>query len=379
MTQIPSYITNPMPRHIRQTLEAMFDGNLPTYFVTESVKVKYAAATDAPQTVMERFFKESRLRTSIINAAKEIRKRGKGYALNRELTPLYRELLLRLTTRMQLLCSPATSRNRAWYLRLEAAKYLLELLGDDTPLATIIDGNTPLGVIQGDLFRETGQTPYYDLTQENEELASMNEELTNQNEMLTRQNEELTQQNEWLANRLERQVKWSERQFKRNHELTQQNEKLTCQNQELTSQVEELEKRLNNLPKGGRSSAILNLYKQRAEMAEQSVAELEQEVNSLKEQLKEVPQAPARHCIYMDELLQEMRESDDAEKCEMLYSALSFLLSDNEAWKSSMGEVRKIIKKMKLPAAAPTASVQNIQFNLSDGAQNNMPHKPEKK
>ena len=481
-----------MPQRIRLALDAMFDGKMPSYFVEEAIVAKYALPTDDPKTTMERFFNESRLHTIIVRSAEKLRKTGKGDALNRELTPLYRELTLRQTKRMKFAWKSAKERTTEWYLRLEASIILLELFEDEKQQAMIINANDPLNPIKDSPFRETGQAPYYDLTQEYEELASENEELTQENEELlseneklarqnkrlisrneelarrsnsltrysdkqterikklsdrnlelTRQNEEmnsrneeLTSQNEEQASRIDelvsrgaRQIRWSERQTKRNkelnrlneeltgqneeltnqnEELTSQNEKLTSQNQRLTCRVERLKKRLNSLPHENQSSASLNLYKSRAERAEQSVleleqklsvaeqklseseqkvAELEQKVGNLtgqleqkqKEQPKLAPQVPAANCIHIDELLREMQEEPDAEKCEKIFNTLSYLLGDKEAWTRNMPRFKKVIKEKKRSASKQAATVQNIQYNQGSGTQNNLPALPGKK
>ncbi len=496
-----------MPQRIRLALDAMFDGKMPSYFVEEAIVAKYALPTDDPKTTMERFFIESRLHTIIVRSAEKLRKTGKGDALNRELTPLYRELTLRQTKRMKFAWKSAKERTKEWYLRLEASIILLELFEDEKQQAMMINVNDLDNPIKDSPFRETGQAPYYDLTQEYEELASENEELTQENEELlseneklarqnkrlisrneelarrsnsltrysdkqterikklsdrnlelTRQNEEmnsrneeLTSQNEEQASRIDelvsrgaRQIRWSERQTKRNkelnrlneeltsqneeltnqnEELTSQNEKLTSQNKRLTCRVERLKKRLNSLPHENQSSASLNLYKSRAERAEQSVleleqklseseqkrseleqkrsvaeqkvaeserkvAELEQKVGNLtgqleqkqKEQPKLAPQqVPAADCIHIDELLREMQEEPDAEKCEKIFNTLSYLLGDKEAWTRNMPRFTKLIREKKRSASKQAATVQNIQYNQGSGTQNNLPALPGKK
>ena len=503
-----------MPQRIRLALDAMFDGKMPSYFVEEAIVAKYALPTDDPKTTMERFFNESHLHTIIVRSAEKLRKTGKGDALNRELTPLYRELTLRQTKRMKFAWKSAKERTKEWYLRLEASIILLELFGDEKQQAMIINANDPLNPIKDSLFRETGQAPYYDLTQEYEELASENEELTQENEELlseneklarqnkrlisrneelarrsnsltrysdkqterikklsdrnlelTRQNEEmnsrneeLTSQNEEQASRIDelvsrgaRQIRWSERQTKRNkelnrlneeltsqneeltnqnEELTSQNEKLTSQNQRLTCRVERLKKRLNSLPHENQSSASLNLYKSRAERAEQSVLELEQKLSELEQKLseseqsvleldqklsvaehkrsvaeqkvaeleqkvgnltgqleqkqKEQPklapqQVPAADCIHIDELLREMQEEPNAERCEESFTTLSYLLGEKEAWTKNMPRFTKLIKEKKRSASKQAATVQNIQYNQGSGTQNNLPALPGKK
>ena len=499
MNQIPTHIKNSIPQRIRLALDAMFDGKMPSYFVEEAIVAKYALPTDDPKTTMERFFIESRLHTIIVRSAEKLRKTGKGDALNRELMPLYRELTLRQTKRMNFACKSAKERTKEWYLRLEASIILLELFEDEKQQAMIINVNDPLNPIKDSPFRETGQAPYYDLTQEYEELASENEELTQENEELlseneklarqnkrlisrneelarrsnsltrysdkqterikklsdrnlelTRQNEEmnsrneeLTSQNEEQASRIDelvsrgaRQIRWSERQTKRNkelnrlneeltsqneeltnqnEELTSQNEKLTSQNQRLTCRVERLKKRLNSLPHENQSSASLNLYKSRAERAEQSVleleqklsvaeqklseseqkrsvaeqkvSELEQKVGNLtgqleqkqKEQPKLAPQVPAADCIHIDELLREMQEEPNAERCEESFTTLSLLLGEKEAWTKNMPRFTKLIKEKKRSASKQAATVQNIQYNQGSGTQNNLPALPGKK
>ena len=520
MNQIPTHIKNSIPQRIRLALDAMFDGKMPSYFVEEAIVAKYALPTDDPKTTMERFFIESRLHTIIVRSAEKLRKTGKGDALNRELMPLYRELTLRQTKRMNFACKSAKERTKEWYLRLEASIILLELFEDEKQLAMIINANDPLNPIKDSPFRETGQAPYYDLTQEYEELASENEELTQENEELlseneklarqnkrlisrneelarrsnsltrysdkqterikklsdrnlelTRQNEEmnsrneeLTSQNEEQASRIDelvsrgaRQIRWSERQTKRNkelnrlneeltsqneeltnqnEELTSQNEKLTSQNQRLTCRVERLKKRLNSLPHENQSSASLNLYKSRAERAEQSVLELEQKLSELeqkvaeseqkrseleqklsvaeqklseseqkrsvaeqkvseleqkvgnltgqleqkqKEQPKLAPQVPAADCIHIDELLREMQEEPNAERCEESFTTLSLLLGEKEAWTKNMPRFTKLIKEKKRSASKQAATVQNIQYNQGSGTQNNLPALPGKK
>ena len=499
MNQIPTHIKNSIPQRIRLALDAMFDGKMPSYFVEEAIVAKYALPTDDPKTTMERFFIESRLHTIIVRSAEKLRKTGKGDALNRELMPLYRELTLRQTKRMNFACKSAKERTKEWYLRLEASIILLELFEDEKQQAMIINVNDPLNPIKDSPFRETGQAPYYDLTQEYEELASENEELTQENEELlseneklarqnkrlisrneelarrsnsltrysdkqterikklsdrnlelTRQNEEmnsrneeLTSQNEEQASRIDelvsrgaRQIRWSERQTKRNkelnrlneeltsqneeltnqnEELTSQNEKLTSQNQRLTCRVERLKKRLNSLPHENQSSASLNLYKSRAERAEQSVLELEQKLSELeqkvaeseqkrsvaeqkvseleqkvgnltgqleqkqKEQPKLAPQVPAADCIHIDELLREMQEEPNAERCEESFTTLSLLLGEKEAWTKNMPRFTKLIKEKKRSASKQAATVQNIQYNQGSGTQNNLPALPGKK
>ena len=510
-----------MPQRIRLALDAMFDGKMPSYFVEEAIVAKYALPTDDPKTTMERFFIESNLRTIIVSNANKLRKTGKGDALNRELMPLYRELTLRQTKRMKFVWKSAKERTKEWYLRLEASIILLELFEDEKQQAMIINVNDPLNPTKDSPFRETGQAPYYDLTQEYEELASENEELTQENEELlseneklarqnkrlisrneelarrsnsltrysdkqterikklsdrnlelTRQNEEmnsrneeLTSQNEEQASRIDelvsrgaRQIRWSERQTKRNkelnrlneeltsqneeltnqnEELTSQNEKLTSQNQRLTCRVERLKKRLKSLPHENQSSASLNLYKSRAEraeqsvleleqklsvaeqklsvaeqsvleldqklsvaelklsvadhkrsVAEQSVSELEQKVGNLtgqleqkqKEQPKLAPQqVPVADCIHIDELLREMQEEPDAERCEEFFNTLSYLLGEKEAWTQNMPRFKKVIKEKKRSASKQAATVQNIQYNQGSGTQNNLPALPGKK
>lgn len=489
-----------MPQRIRLALDTMFDGKIPSYFVEEAVVAKYALPTDDPKTTMERFFIESRLHTIIVSNAKKLRKTGKGDALNRELMPLYRELTLRQTKRMKFVWKSTKERTKEWYLRLEASIILLELFEDEKQQAMIINANDPLNPIKDSPFRETGQAPYYDLTQEYEELASENEELTqekerltNENEKLARQNkrlisrneelarrsnsltrysdkqterikklsdrnleltrqneemnsrnEELTSQNEEQASRIDelvsrgaRQIRWSERQAKRNkelnrqyEELTSQNEKLTSQNQRLTCRVERLKKRLNSLPHENQSSASLNLYKSRAERAEQSVLELEQKLSELeqkvaeseqkrsvaeqklsvaeqklseseqklseleqkvgnltrqleqkqKEQPKLAPQqVPVADCIHIDELLREMQEEPNAERCEESFTTLSLLLGEKEAWTKNMPRFTKLIKEKKRSASKQAATVQNIQYNQGSGTQNNLPALPGKK
>ena len=446
-----------MPQRIRLALDAMFDGKMPSYFVEEAIVAKYALPTDDPKTTMERFFIESRLHTIIVRSAEKLRKTGKGDALNRELMPLYRELTLRQTKRMNFAWKSAKERTKEWYLRLEASIILLELFEDEKQQAMIINVNDPLNPIKDSPFRETGQAPYYDLTQEYEELASENEELTqeneellSENEKLARQNKRLISRNEELARRSNSLTRYSDKQTERikklsdrnleltrqneemnsrneeltsqneeltnqNEELTSQNEKLTSQNQRLTCRVERLKKRLNSLPHENQSSASLNLYKSRAERAEQSVleleqklsvaeqklseseqkrsvaeqkvSELEQKVGNLtgqleqkqKEQPKLAPQVPAADCIHIDELLREMQEEPNAERCEESFTTLSLLLGEKEAWTKNMPRFTKLIKEKKRSASKQAATVQNIQYNQGSGTQNNLPALPGKK
>lgn len=457
MNQIPTHIKNSIPQRIRLALDAMFDGKMPSYFVEEAIVAKYALPTDDPKTTMERFFIESRLHTIIVRSAEKLRKTGKGDALNRELMPLYRELTLRQTKRMNFACKSAKERTKEWYLRLEASIILLELFEDEKQQAMIINVNDPLNPIKDSPFRETGQAPYYDLTQEYEELASENEELTqeneellSENEKLARQNKRLISRNEELARRSNSLTRYSDKQTERikklsdrnleltrqneemnsrneeltsqneeltnqNEELTSQNEKLTSQNQRLTCRVERLKKRLNSLPHENQSSASLNLYKSRAERAEQSVleleqklsvaeqklseseqkrsvaeqkvSELEQKVGNLtgqleqkqKEQPKLAPQVPAADCIHIDELLREMQEEPNAERCEESFTTLSLLLGEKEAWTKNMPRFTKLIKEKKRSASKQAATVQNIQYNQGSGTQNNLPALPGKK
>ena len=467
-----------MPQRIRLALDTMFDGKMPSYFVEEAIVAKYALPTDDPKTTMERFFIESRLHTIIVRSAEKLRKTGKGDALNRELMPLYRELTLRQTKRMNFACKSAKERTKEWYLRLEASIILLELFEDEKQQAMIINVNDPLNPIKDSPFRETGQAPYYDLTQEYEELASENEELTqeneellSENEKLARQNKRLISRNEELARRSNSLTRYSDKQTERikklsdrnleltrqneemnsrneeltsqneeltnqNEELTSQNEKLTSQNQRLTCRVERLKKRLNSLPHENQSSASLNLYKSRAERAEQSVLELEQKLSELeqkvaeseqkrseleqklsvaeqklseseqkrsvaeqkvseleqkvgnltgqleqkqKEQPKLAPQVPAADCIHIDELLREMQEEPNAERCEESFTTLSLLLGEKEAWTKNMPRFTKLIKEKKRSASKQAATVQNIQYNQGSGTQNNLPALPGKK
>ena len=478
MNQIPTHIKNSIPQRIRLALDAMFDGKMPSYFVEEAIVAKYALPTDDPKTTMERFFIESRLHTIIVRSAEKLRKTGKGDALNRELMPLYRELTLRQTKRMNFACKSAKERTKEWYLRLEASIILLELFEDEKQQAMIINVNDPLNPIKDSPFRETGQAPYYDLTQEYEELASENEELTqeneellSENEKLARQNKRLISRNEELARRSNSLTRYSDKQTERikklsdrnleltrqneemnsrneeltsqneeltnqNEELTSQNEKLTSQNQRLTCRVERLKKRLNSLPHENQSSASLNLYKSRAERAEQSVLELEQKLSELeqkvaeseqkrseleqklsvaeqklseseqkrsvaeqkvseleqkvgnltgqleqkqKEQPKLAPQVPAADCIHIDELLREMQEEPNAERCEESFTTLSLLLGEKEAWTKNMPRFTKLIKEKKRSASKQAATVQNIQYNQGSGTQNNLPALPGKK
>ena len=128
------------------------------------------------------------------------------------------------------------------------------------------------------------------------------------------------------------------------------------------------------------------------QQAERKNDELESENDHLKAEVKNLkaklvkavseapssaPKAPTRDCIYIDDLLKGMRESDDVKSCEMLYQSMSFLLSNNETWKKHMHIFMKTITEMKRTANAPT--LQNVQINLRNGAQNNMPSEPGKK
>ena len=261
------------------------------------------------------------------------------------------------------------------------------------------------------------------LTRQTEELTHQNQKLTIQTEKLTHQNKELANQNQELTHQNQELTIQNEKLTNQNEELTSQNEELTNQNQKLTSRVEELKRWLKSLRHENQSSASLNLYKSRAERAEQSVLELEQKLSEseqkrseleqkrseleqkrsvaeqkvseleqkvgnlagqLEQKQKEQPklapqQVPAADCIHIDELLREMQEEPDAEKCEKIFNTLSYLLGDKEAWTKNMPRFTKLIREKKRSASKQAATVQNIQYNQGSGTQNNLPALPGKK